>query len=188
MIRKAIIVVLTLGAAGTAAACVTSCFQVRLYRSDYLGYVDCLTKTCEALSTVHAELAQGRLYCEKMTWPIADLPVENTLIPPDGAATTGWSLTHGKHGPSPIGRRALDNTSSRWIPAGFRLRAPGGQGLSFVLPLWLVFVLFATCPTIVFIRGPLRRWRRRKRGECVACGHNLTGSVSGVCPECGGVI
>ena len=43
----------------------------------------------------------------------------------------------------------------------------------------------ATYPTIAFIRGPLRRWRRRKRGECVRCGYNLTGNVSGVCPECG---
>ena len=33
-------------------------------------------------------------------------------------------------------------------------------------------------------RGPLRRWRRRKRGLCLHCGYNLTGNTSGVCPEC----
>ena len=28
----------------------------------------------------------------------------------------------------------------------------------------------------------VRRWRR---GQCVGCGYDLTGNVSGVCPECG---
>jgi len=27
--------------------------------------------------------------------------------------------------------------------------------------------------------------RRRKSGKCVSCGYDLTGNVSGVCPECG---
>jgi hypothetical protein len=53
------------------------------------------------------------------------------------------------------------------------------------LPLWLPFVLFAAYPTIAFVRGPLRRYRRRKRGLCVKCGYDLTGNVSGVCSECG---
>jgi len=33
-----------------------------------------------------------------------------------------------------------------------------------------------------------RRWRRRFRlthGLCLTCGYNLTGNVSGRCPECG---
>jgi hypothetical protein len=29
---------------------------------------------------------------------------------------------------------------------------------------------------------------RRKMGLCAHCGYNLTGNVSGVCPECGGAI
>lgn len=45
--------------------------------------------------------------------------------------------------------------------------------------------LVATYPATAFIRGPLRRYRRRKRGLCVNCGYNLTGNVSGICPECG---
>lgn len=54
-----------------------------------------------------------------------------------------------------------------------------------ILPLWKLFILFAIYPTIAFIRGPVRRWRRRKRGLCVNCGYDLTGNVSVVCPECG---
>ena len=52
-------------------------------------------------------------------------------------------------------------------------------------PIWFLFALFASYPTIAFIRGPLRRWRRRRRGLCQNCGYDLTGNESGVCPECG---
>jgi hypothetical protein len=51
-------------------------------------------------------------------------------------------------------------------------------------PLWFVFVAFAVAPTIAFIRGPVRRWRRRRRGLCANCGYDLTGNTSGLCPEC----
>ena len=53
------------------------------------------------------------------------------------------------------------------------------------LPLWIPLVIFAAYPTFAFIRGPLRRWRRRCAGHCVRCGYDLTGNESGVCPECG---
>jgi hypothetical protein len=50
---------------------------------------------------------------------------------------------------------------------------------------WFLFVVSSLYPLIAFIRGPLRRWRRRRKGLCVSCGYNLTGNVSEVCPECG---
>ena len=50
---------------------------------------------------------------------------------------------------------------------------------------WLLAGLLATYPAIAFIRGPLRRWRRKKRGQCLNCGYDLMGNKSGVCPECG---
>jgi hypothetical protein len=53
------------------------------------------------------------------------------------------------------------------------------------LPLWAPFLLFSAYPTIALIRGPLRRWHRRRRGLCLKCGYNLTANVSGICPECG---
>ena len=53
-------------------------------------------------------------------------------------------------------------------------------------PSWLLAILFAAYPTIAFIRKPLRRRReRRRKGLCLTCGYDLTGNVSGVCPECG---
>lgn len=54
-----------------------------------------------------------------------------------------------------------------------------------VMPLWICFVI-AAGPT-----GCLW-WRDRRRrippGHCQNCGYNLTGNVSGVCPECGEVV
>jgi hypothetical protein len=52
-------------------------------------------------------------------------------------------------------------------------------------PLWALVIVLPIQPTIAFVRGPYRRYRRRKKGLCLTCGYNLTGNVSGVCPECG---
>ena len=53
------------------------------------------------------------------------------------------------------------------------------------IPFWVISLLLGMWPAIAFIRGPYRRYRRRKKGLCLTCGYNLTGNVSGVCPECG---
>ena len=52
-------------------------------------------------------------------------------------------------------------------------------------PVWLLPLPFAIYPTIVFIRGPYRRYRRRKKGLCWTCAYDLTGNESGVCPSAG---
>ncbi len=59
---------------------------------------------------------------------------------------------------------------------------------SFRTPYWALFVLFIAYPATAFIRGPLRRYRRRRKGLCVKCAYDLTGNVSGVCSECGAKI
>ncbi len=64
-----------------------------------------------------------------------------------------------------------------------RGRVLGRVVVSF--PHWFLLVLLTAYPTIAFIRGPLRRWRRRRKGLCLKCAYDLTGNVSGVCPECG---
>jgi hypothetical protein len=48
---------------------------------------------------------------------------------------------------------------------------------------WL-FVATAVLPAAWLLRSRSRR-RRLAAGRCVSCGYNLTGNVSGVCPECG---
>ena len=60
------------------------------------------------------------------------------------------------------------------------------KGLIVSFPHWLLVILFAAYPMFALIRSPhRRRKRRRKLGLCTACGYDLTGNESGVCPECG---
>jgi len=55
------------------------------------------------------------------------------------------------------------------------------DGVGFLLPLWIPFVIFAIPTASLW-------WIDRRRippGHCQRCGYNLTGNVSGLCPECG---
>ena len=73
-----------------------------------------------------------------------------------------------------------------YVGYGVRIgNTPLFKTLKLVFPLWIPLLLFATYPTLAFIRGPVRRWRRQRKGWCPACGYDLQGNVSGVCPECG---
>ena len=47
--------------------------------------------------------------------------------------------------------------------------------------LWAPLLLMTTATVLLW------RWERRirLRGHCKSCGYNLTGNISGVCPECG---
>jgi hypothetical protein len=54
------------------------------------------------------------------------------------------------------------------------------------IPLWLLCVLAAgACVLLAYLERIARRRQRLSSGCCVRCGYNLTGNVSGVCPECG---
>lgn len=46
-----------------------------------------------------------------------------------------------------------------------------------------VFLLYVTALPRRIMRE--RRRRRLAGGQCLICGYDLTGNVSGVCPECG---
>lgn len=53
------------------------------------------------------------------------------------------------------------------------------------MPFWAPAALLLAGPAVALIRGPIRRRRRRKRGECIDCGYNLHGLPEPRCPECG---
>lgn len=57
-------------------------------------------------------------------------------------------------------------------------RMPSGGVV--LVPLWLTFALLAVPAALLWWRD-----RRPPRGHCQRCGYNLTGNLSGVCPECG---
>jgi hypothetical protein len=50
-----------------------------------------------------------------------------------------------------------------------------------VIPFW-VPVLVSSVATVILFRGVRRKQRK---GSCRSCGYDLTGNMSGVCPECG---
>jgi hypothetical protein len=52
----------------------------------------------------------------------------------------------------------------------------------------ILLLVLLSYPAMALVRGPLRRFRRRRRGLCGKCGYNLTGNVTGVCSECGASI
>jgi len=52
----------------------------------------------------------------------------------------------------------------------------------------LVVGLIAVCTLFFGLYQPLKRYRRRRSGLCASCGYDLSGNVSGKCPECGTVI
>jgi len=52
-------------------------------------------------------------------------------------------------------------------------------------PIWWLVGLLAVVPFVGFVRGPVRRWRRRRRGLCTRCGYSLQGAPGPLCPECG---
>jgi len=70
------------------------------------------------------------------------------------------------------------STSPVWTPGARGL--PDGS-LWVRVPLWMPFLIVALPTAFLWRRGR----RRIPPGHCRKCGYNLTGNVSGVCPECG---
>jgi len=61
------------------------------------------------------------------------------------------------------------------------LQVDGRIGFIYlVVPLWIPFLLVAIPTAYLF-----RRDHRIPQGHCQKCGYDLTGNISGVCPECG---
>jgi len=93
------------------------------------------------------------------------------LRPQDLHGPTGW--TFGSHWKDPI--------QLQWLRPGIATGAAGGLiRLGVNVPFWLPLLIVAL-PTAYL-------WHRDRRippGHCPHCGYDLTGNVSGVCPECG---
>ncbi len=153
MIRKAIIVVLTLASVATSVVYVASYPMSPLRGSTSMLFAP----------VYNVVLYSGR--CRIAEW-------DGGFATP-GRAYTLWRLTGGWE----FGRTFWHD------------RETFGRDSVLVsmigFPLWLPLVLFAAYPVVTFVRGPLRRRRRKKRGHCLTCGYNLTGLTEPRCPECG---
>lgn len=104
---------------------------------------------------------------------------------------------------TPVKRYALGPLAAGWGHTGPQFSVPdpppvwaetpeGHRSLLFIhsyywigAPFWVFIMVMSAYPLISIARNWRRKWRSKKFGLCKSCGHDLTGNVSGVCPECG---
>ena len=65
---------------------------------------------------------------------------------------------------------------------------PKAWGWFSFIPCWAAVGIFGTYPLWTMLRLGARRAYRSRKGHCMSCGYDLTGNLSGVCPECGGAV
>jgi hypothetical protein len=71
-------------------------------------------------------------------------------------------------------------------PAQISSRPSMTSATLYIVPLWFVALVTVAMP-MAWLRpvGRVRRWHKRRPGRCSHCCYDLSGNVSGVCPECG---
>jgi hypothetical protein len=166
MIRKAVIVVLTVGAVGTGVLSLSSMVTPLLWESTSASrwFCVCVNKTLLTITEFVADeavllrdLADGRTWQLKEYYSYTEFDAmwrKKTYVGSDSYLV-----------------KYVDQTR-------------------ITVPLLLLFLAFSLYPIIVLAKSS-QRWRRmsrHKRGLCVRCGYDLTGNVSGTCPECGAEI
>jgi len=159
MIRKAIIVLLTLGAVGSGVPWYFSRGPgVILWDTGYEldGYID----------RERGSLALGSFYFERQERLGAAEPLSDSAW---------WCCS----------RRSEDQDLFHYAVGVYDDLGGRARHTLLQIRLFPFMLIFAAYPAIAFIRGPLRRWRRRRKGLCMKCGYDLTGNESGACPECG---
>ena len=177
MIRKAVIVVLTLGAVATCVLWIDS------YRFRRTSGLNLFTHNVVTVGVVGIEeggycnLGDRRRVGASTSEGVLSIRYEFDFVdfqhtPPKEFGLPG--LRYQQWFFSPWDSPPPENAARvRWVVREVKIT------FAMILAILLAY------PTIAFIRGPFKRWRRRRRGECVACGYNLTGNVTGVCSECG---
>ena len=191
MIRKIIIVVLTLAAVVICAVWILAIFRPWCDGCSYRATSSGTAFVSSVISAENrylfdlrvAEHARLGLGIER-----AGVVVAYSKAAEPGATTATRGVWQGgfRFWRGPVSNPATCGEAMRMsIPPGTAYRPSQSLVLGLRMPCWAAFVLLAAYPTIAFIRGPLRRWRRRRRGLCLKCGYDLRGNESGVCPECG---
>lgn len=114
------------------------------------------------------------------------LDTSTVLLPQNQASPGSSSFELG-----PVSYKVTTDSRS-WITFGEQMkrrpRRTWVQTTRMNVTIWPLALVFSAYPLAWALTGPVRRWRRRKRGLCEACGYDLTGNVTGVCPECAGKV
>ena len=130
-------------------------------------------------------LYPGRVALERSTSSMAGRPGGQ----PAGAGGRNWGSSSGFGGGWPAPKSVWNRLGFWYWPNSMKIVQPTQDVImhhTWVVPRW--FVLSVTpLPAGVWMVNGIRRQRRRRRnpGLCTACGYDLTGNVSGTCPECG---
>lgn len=169
----------------------TVALWVRSYRVTSLGIVACYS--CADRYTQHVVSVLTRR--GRFEWGYSGLRiVREEVVVPHGRIDRGWSdwnptkyddfeaalrmppcAHRGRFAGVPWGWERESSAASASGPGGWSSRVEA------IVPCWLAAVV-----TVAFPAVRLRNvFRRRRVGHCTDCGYDLTGNVSGVCPECG---
>jgi hypothetical protein len=101
----------------------------------------------------------------------------------------GYILSHGPMVTVPPSVRASEaEFVGVTITRGYWWMVPDSDVTAYrcmvTVPLGWLLLVSAVLPAFA-LWSQLRERHRTRRGRCTACGYDLTGNVSGVCPECG---
>jgi hypothetical protein len=111
--------------------------------------------------------------------------------------TSAWSTSdpggapeaaanHGFHYRSPQASRATAaQVAAARLLGGAQYRVTSESEWALFLPWWFLTLAFACAPAAAALARRFRVRRRVRNGRCPRCAYDLTGNVSGVCPECG---
>lgn len=103
-------------------------------------------------------------------WRVTDLAPN--LTPLTARPDRAWAIRHA----------TWRDAREMWARFGLRPSIARQIGMRWInLPTWIPLILVAA-PTAILWRAHMKRPRK---GACPSCRYNLTGNVSGVCPECG---
>ena len=167
MIRKIIITVLILAAVGTATLWVVS-------RSERVAFEPIDSDRDWLCVDFH----RGRVTAYYLTYNFdgQHAYLQHSLRP---GAMIQHSMLRGNLNP-----KNLSRLRGRFQFVG---NAPGrlSQVRYAAFPLWVPLLVLAAYPCASLTFSSLRRRYRHRRGRCSNCRYDLTGNISGVCPECG---
>jgi hypothetical protein len=104
------------------------------------------------------------------------------------ALEEGWCKLEVTRGPAEVFFSVPIPTPYNWYGWSDAVQVGNATRYRAEIPSWEPIGIFAIYPSLALsgvILRHRRRRQRRARGLCLSCGYDLTGNVSGTCPECG---
>ncbi|GEM_PF-5524454 len=172
---------------GEPSTCVTNAWRRAEQPEHRLGRLGLSIATIAlllAVLVVSFSIASQWLRVTVIAWRLQEGKLKGVILSSD----RGWCYAEGFNGPlSVVGWHAFTHRPHGQFSLTVE-RPPGALYCAGEAPSWVLITVLGVAPTIVLCHkvGRHRRLRqRRARGRCLSCGYDLTGNVSGTCPEYG---